>query len=209
MLPQLCFFASIAFSFIAWGFVASRYIWPDLRLRHRADALRPLLTLHSFRFVGLAFLVPGVVSPDLPSAFAHAAAYGDLIAAMLAVLSLLSLRSGSGCAHRMDLQSLGLSRYPERFLPGQSRRALAGPVGSRLLPSHVHRADPADYARTRFPNSSATSKRRRSTGKPVPGLTPLRGLRGRMGRAARQTTRVFQSGLQRWESSIICLALSV
>src|SRR5258708_4232494 len=35
--------------------------------------------------------------------------------------------------HRMDLQSLGLSRSPERFLPGQSRRALGGAVGSHLL----------------------------------------------------------------------------
>jgi hypothetical protein len=39
--------------------------------------------LHSFRFIGLAFLVPGVVSADLPSTFAHSAAYGDIIAAIL------------------------------------------------------------------------------------------------------------------------------
>ena len=96
MLSQLSFFASIAFSFIAWGIVANRYIWPELRLRQRAEALRPLLVLHSFRFMGLAFLVPGVVSPDLPPAFAH-----------------------SRHCHRMDLQSLGLGRSPERFLPGQ------------------------------------------------------------------------------------------
>ena len=60
MQPQLAFFVSIAFSCIAWGIVAARYIWPQLRLRQRAEALRPLLILHSFRFVGLAFLVPGV-----------------------------------------------------------------------------------------------------------------------------------------------------
>ena len=85
MLPQLCFFVSIAFAFIAWAMVAKRYIWPKLRLLQRADALRPLLILHSFRFVGLAFLVPGVVSPDLPSAFAHSAAYGDIVAASTGV----------------------------------------------------------------------------------------------------------------------------
>lgn len=95
-LPQFCFFASIAFSFIAWGIVTARYIWPELRLRARAEALRPLLILHSFRFLGLAFLVPGVVAPDLPPAFAQSAAYGDLIAAILALLSLLSLPSGAG-----------------------------------------------------------------------------------------------------------------
>ena len=32
MLPQFCFFISIAFAFIAWGIVAMRYIWPKLRL---------------------------------------------------------------------------------------------------------------------------------------------------------------------------------
>ena len=74
---MLSFFVSIAFSFIAWSVVAARYIWPELRLQPRAAALRPLLILHSFRFMGQAFLVPGVVSPDLPSAFARSAAYGD------------------------------------------------------------------------------------------------------------------------------------
>ena len=95
-MPQLWFFTSIAFSCIAWGIVAARYIWPELRLRQRAEALRPLLILHSFRFLGLAFLVPGVVSPDLPSPFAHAAAYGDIIAAILALFALISLPSAAG-----------------------------------------------------------------------------------------------------------------
>lgn len=96
MLAQLAFFVSIAFSCVAWGTVTARYIWPVLRLRHRADALRPLLVLHSFRFIGLAFLIPGVVSPDLPRAFATSAASGDIVAALLAQLSLLFLRNGTG-----------------------------------------------------------------------------------------------------------------
>src|SRR5947208_11396184 len=99
MLPQICFFLSIAFAFVAWGIVARRYIWPKLRLVGRAEALRPLLLLHSFRFVGLAFLVPGVVSPDLPVAFAGPAAYGDLAAAVLAILALAAgLQTGLGIA---------------------------------------------------------------------------------------------------------------
>ena len=96
MLSKLLFFVSIAFSFIAWGIFTARYIWPALRLRQRAEALRPLLTLHSFRFIGLAFLVPGVASPDLPTVFAQSAAYGDLVAATLALLSLLLLPDGAG-----------------------------------------------------------------------------------------------------------------
>jgi hypothetical protein len=58
------------------------------RHRSRAEALRSLLLLHCFRFVGLSFLVPGVVAPGLPPAFAGPAAYGDLIAAILALLAL-------------------------------------------------------------------------------------------------------------------------
>jgi hypothetical protein len=96
MLVQISFFGSIAFSVGAWGTVFGQYIWPELRLRSRQDALRPLLTLHGFRFLGLAFFVPGVVSPDLPWAFAASAAFGDIVAAMLALLSLLFLRSGTG-----------------------------------------------------------------------------------------------------------------
>jgi hypothetical protein len=96
MQSQLSFFVSIAFSFIAWAIVAARYIWPELRLRPRTEALRPLLMLHSFRFIGLAFLVPGVVSPSLPTAFANSAAYGDIIAAVLALLSLISLPGTAG-----------------------------------------------------------------------------------------------------------------
>ena len=63
-----------------------------------------------FRFLGLAFLVPGVVSPDLPSAYAQSAAYGDIIAAVLALLTLISLHSAFRRYHRMDLQFLGRSR---------------------------------------------------------------------------------------------------
>jgi hypothetical protein len=60
-MSQLALYGTaIAFSFIAWGLVASRYLWRELRRRSNADALRPLLTLHAFRFVGLAFLYHSV-----------------------------------------------------------------------------------------------------------------------------------------------------
>ena len=93
MRAQICFFVSILFSYVAWGLVTARLILPELRRRGRNEALRPLLMFHSFRFVGLAFLVPGIVSPDLPATFAEGAAYGDIVAAMLALLT-LALLSG-------------------------------------------------------------------------------------------------------------------
>ena len=96
MPPQALFGISVAFSFIAWRIVAARYLWPELRNQPRAEALRPLLVLHSFRFIGLAFLVPGVVSAELSAAFARPAAYGDLVAAILALVALAGLQTRQG-----------------------------------------------------------------------------------------------------------------
>ena len=130
MSQQLCFFGSIVFSLIVWGIVATRYIWPELRLRQRAEALRPLLILHSFRFVGLAFLVPGVVSPDLPSAFAHSAAYGDIIAATLALLSLLSLTSRAGVVITWIFSLWGSADLLNAFYQANHAGLLAGQLGA-------------------------------------------------------------------------------
>lgn len=130
MPPQLCFFVSIAFSLIAWGIVTARYIWPRLRVRQRAEALRPLLTLHSFRFMGLAFLVPGVVSADLPSAFAHSAAYGDLIAAVLALLVLLLLPRGAGVVMAWIFNLWGSADLLNAFYQGNHAGLLAGQLGA-------------------------------------------------------------------------------
>ena len=130
MLPQLCFFISIAFGFIAWGIVAKRYIWPTLRLRQRADALRPLLILHSFRFEGLAFLVPGVVSPELPAAFAHSAAYGDIIAAMLALLSLALLPRGAGIVIAWIFNLWGFADLLNAFYQANAAGLVAGQLGA-------------------------------------------------------------------------------
>jgi len=130
MPPQVWFFVSIAFSFIAWGIVTARYIWPGLRLRQGAEALRPLLILHSFRFIGLAFLVPGVVSPDLPSAFAHSAAYGDIIAATLAMLSLLSQPRGTGVVFAWIFNLWGSADILNAFYQANHAGLLAGQLGA-------------------------------------------------------------------------------
>src|SRR5262249_51876191 len=92
---QLLFGISVAFGFVAWGVVTAL---PQLQARSRIEALRPLLALHGFRFIGLSFLVPGAVSADLPAAFARDAAYGDMIAAILALLALAALPSKVGIA---------------------------------------------------------------------------------------------------------------
>ena len=130
MLPQHSFFASIVFSFIAWGIVTARYIWPEIRLRPRAEALRPLLILHSFRFIGLAFLVPGVVSPELPSAFAYSAAYGDLVAATLALLSLVSLPRRAGIVIAWIFNLWGSADLLNAFYQANDAGLMAGQLGA-------------------------------------------------------------------------------
>jgi hypothetical protein len=61
------------------------YMWPSLRVMRRDRALSTLVAPHLFlRFIGLSFLIPGVVSPSLPATFAVPAAYGDLGAGILA-----------------------------------------------------------------------------------------------------------------------------
>ena len=137
-MPQLCFFVSIAFSLIAWGIVAMRYIWPRLRALPKAEALQPLLILHSFRFIGLAFLVPGVVSPDLPSAFAHSAAYGDIIAAVLALLALILLPSTSGVVIAWIFNVWGTADLFNAFYQANHAGLMAGQLGATyFIPTFI------------------------------------------------------------------------
>lgn len=93
-MPSAALFGiSAALGFVLWGIITWQFIWPALSKRPRADALRPILLLHGFRFVGLAFVIPGVASAQLPAAFAQSAAYGDLAASILALLAIAALGS--------------------------------------------------------------------------------------------------------------------
>ena len=109
---------SVILSFISWGIIAKRYIWPALRRVPRNDALRPLLLLHTFRFVGLAFLIPGVVSPDLPIAFARPAAYGDLTTSIFALLAIATLGSSLGIVLVWAFNILGSADLLYAFYEG-------------------------------------------------------------------------------------------
>jgi hypothetical protein len=96
MSPQILFGISAVFGLVAWGAVAWHYIWPALRDRPSNESLKPILLLHGFRFLGLSFVIPGVVSPGLPSAFGQPVAYGDFMSAILALLAVATLGSRTG-----------------------------------------------------------------------------------------------------------------
>jgi len=98
MSSDALFGLSILMSFLAFAIVTTVSIWPRLRTMSRRDALIPLVVPHTFRFVGLSFLIPGVVSPSLSPAFAIPAAYGDLVAAILAGIASLALTARTSWA---------------------------------------------------------------------------------------------------------------
>jgi hypothetical protein len=130
MPPRALFGISVALSFVAWGIVAGRYLWPALRSQPRANALQPLLLLHAFRFIGLAFLVPGVVSPDLPAAYARPAAYGDLATAILALLALAVLRTRLGIILVWAFNMLGSADLLHAFYQGNRIGLVPGLQGA-------------------------------------------------------------------------------
>jgi len=95
---NLHFFISYGVAFLVFGLIGSWYVWPSMKGRTLKVALSPLLLYACLRVNGLMFLMPGIVSPELPGAFAVPTAYGDLTAALLALLTLASIRAGSAFA---------------------------------------------------------------------------------------------------------------
>ena len=92
MTPTIIFSLHLLLGYVPWLLCFRAYLWPRLVAMDPVSAQRAIATLHSFRFFGLAFLVPGVVGPHLPAAFATSAAYGDFAAGVLAMLALLAIR---------------------------------------------------------------------------------------------------------------------
>jgi hypothetical protein len=92
MHAQEIFNIDLALGYLAWGLCIATYIWPRLKAMDRVEAHRAIATFNSFRFFGLAFLLPGFVGPSLPQSFATPVAYGDLATALLAILVLLTVR---------------------------------------------------------------------------------------------------------------------
>lgn len=90
---QLIFTIQLLLGYLAWILCFRVYLFPKLRSLARRDAHRLIATLHSFRFFGLVFLVPGVVGPHLPAGFASLAAWGDFATGILALLALLAFRN--------------------------------------------------------------------------------------------------------------------
>ena len=91
---QAIFGLQFFLSLVVWGLIAKWLLGPWLEKMSPHQALLYLTLPHAFRYMGMVFLVPGVVAQPLPGGFATLAAYGDLATGLLALLALIALRTG-------------------------------------------------------------------------------------------------------------------
>ncbi|MGH7414963.1 MAG: hypothetical protein ACREKJ_12260 [Candidatus Rokuibacteriota bacterium] len=137
MNSQQIFGVQVVLSFVVYGLVARWYVGPRLAPLPLRVALQPLLVLHAFRHLGLVFLVPTVVGPALPASFAGPAAYGDLLAGLLALAAIVALRAGSSVAIPLTwiLNVVGFLDLVHAFYQGLSHDVQLG--AAYFIPTFV------------------------------------------------------------------------
>src|SRR5262249_19247635 len=91
MSPETLFRIHLVLGYVAWLLCFGTFIWPRVKSMDRVEAQRTIATLHSFRFFGLVFILPGVVG-NLPADFPPIAAYGHFAPGLLAMLALFTVR---------------------------------------------------------------------------------------------------------------------
>src|SRR6266540_3675997 len=82
---------NLVLSTIVFAIAAKLYLIPELARLEPRTVVLPILLLHALRHLGLMFLAPGAVHPGLPEQFAYPAAFGDLIAAVLALIAIAAV----------------------------------------------------------------------------------------------------------------------
>jgi hypothetical protein len=89
----LPFVVAAALGLLVWGLLTRRYLWPYLSTKQLTQACEPILYLHAFRYLGLSFIAQGVVGSELNPTWAQGAAFGDVTAAILALVALATLKT--------------------------------------------------------------------------------------------------------------------
>jgi len=92
---------NLLFSTLVFWIAARIYLIPKLSELEPSAIVRPILLLHSLRHLGLMFLAPGAVYAGIPSEFATPAAYGDLLAAVLALIAIGAVSARSSAARSL------------------------------------------------------------------------------------------------------------
>jgi hypothetical protein len=137
MTTQQIFGLQVLLSFVLFSLVARWYVSPRLAALPVDRALQPLLVLHATRHMGLVFLVPTVVGGTLPAAFAVPAAYGDLLAGLLAVAAIATLRARARVARPLTwlFNVVGLLDLVNAFYQGLSHDVQLG--AAYFIPTFV------------------------------------------------------------------------
>jgi hypothetical protein len=137
MKTQQIFGLQVLLSFVVYGLVAKWYVSPRLASLPLSAALQPLLVLHATRHMGMVFLVPTVVGSALSSAFAVPAAYGDLLAGLLALATLVALRARAPLAVPLAwlFNVVGLLDLLNAFYQGLTRDVQLG--AAYFIPTFV------------------------------------------------------------------------
>jgi hypothetical protein len=89
---------NLLLSILVFWAAARIYLLPKLHELKPSTVLVPVLLLHSFRHLGLMFLAPGATYAGIPPQFAYPAAFGDLLAAVLALVAIPAVARDLGNA---------------------------------------------------------------------------------------------------------------
>lgn len=85
---------NLVFSTAVFWIIARIYLLPRLPTLEPRTVLIPILLLHAFRHLGMMFLAPGAIYRGMPREFAYPAAFGDLLAAVLALIAIPAVARG-------------------------------------------------------------------------------------------------------------------
>jgi hypothetical protein len=86
---------NLLFSTFVFWIAARLYVLPRLNELTPRAILLPILLLHGLRHLGLMFLAPGATYAGIPAQFAYPAAFGDLLAAILALIAIPAVARSS------------------------------------------------------------------------------------------------------------------
>ena len=93
MTPIAVMYTEFYMSLAAFILIAAWYVVPALRARPFHAAVTPLLFLHVFRHFGLFYITTMAVASPPPAGFAVPTAYGDVAAAVLALVAVVAVRT--------------------------------------------------------------------------------------------------------------------
>jgi len=92
MNTMVYFGMSVVLGLVAWFTIFATIIWPKMKSQPKTQQLKSLTAISFFRYFGTTFLIVGLVTRKLPAGFANPAAFGDLIALVLAYIAFIGLQ---------------------------------------------------------------------------------------------------------------------